>query len=260
MEDFSFKELYGVSLKATSEMEIEGRKIEPGETIAVFDKIMFSTFSETKDVRVAQGGYGNKGLIYWETNKDIRLTLSQGVFSTTQMALMTNTKLLKNEGDEIIVVSARDTIETDENGAAATKHEMNGLTFVYDAETGARVLDAVCEGTTVTTNVPYQSLIVDYQYNYDNGYTSFVFGQNLTNKYLSLEGKTRVKDDVTGQVTTGIIKIPKLRLLSNLSIRLGKDAVPVAPSLNAIALPVGERGKEVIMEMAILNDEIDSDL
>jgi hypothetical protein len=36
----------------------------------------------------------------------------------------------------------------------------------------------------------------------------------------------RVKDDVTGKVTTGIINIPKLRLMSDLSIRVGSDAIP----------------------------------
>jgi hypothetical protein len=39
MNDFGFKELYEVSLKATSNMEVGGIKIEAGETIASFDKI-----------------------------------------------------------------------------------------------------------------------------------------------------------------------------------------------------------------------------
>jgi hypothetical protein len=68
--------------------------------------------------------------------------------------------------------------------------------------------------------------LVDYWYDYDNGYTTLTIGQALTRGYLSLIGKMRVKDDVTGRVTTGIISIPKLRLMSDLSIRVGSDAIP----------------------------------
>lgn len=260
MDNFSMKELYDVSLKATSMIEIGDRKIEPGEIITIFDKIQLSTFSEEKDVRTAHGGYGDRARIYWETTKDVRFSLTQGVFSKLQWALMMNSKIVTNQGNETFMVSVREAIETDENGVAATAHEMTEPIFVYDANTGARITPTEATSTTITTSTPYQSLIVDYQYNYDNGYTSFVFGRNLMGIYLSLEGKTRVKDDVTGQVTTGIIKIPKLRLLSNLSIRLGQNAAPVALTLNAVALPVGERGHETIMEIDILSDDIDSDL
>lgn len=260
MDNFSMKELYDVSLKATSMIEIGDRKIEPGEIITIFDKIQLSTFSEEKDVRTAHGGYGDRARIYWETTKDVRFSLTQGVFSKLQWALMMNSKIVTNQGNETFMVSVREAIETDENGVAATAHEMTEPIFVYDANTGARITPTEATSTTITTSAPYQSLIVDYQYNYDNGYTSFVFGRNLMGIYLSLEGKTRVKDDVTGQVTTGIIKIPKLRLLSNLSIRLGQNTAPVAPTLNAVALPVGERGHEIIMEIDILSDDIDSDL
>jgi hypothetical protein len=54
-----------------------------------------------------------------------------------------------------------------------------------------------------------------------------VVGRPLTNGYLSLSGKTRVKDEITGQVTTGIINIPKLKLMSDLSMRLGDNATPI---------------------------------
>lgn len=260
MNDFSMKELYDVSLKATTEIEIGSRKIEPGEIITVFDKVLLSTFSEEKDVRTAHGGYGDRARIYWETSKDIRFALTQGVFSKTQWALMMNSKIISDNGPETFMVSVRESIETDENGVAATAHEMNDPIFVYDAETGERIIPIETAPTTIMVDGSYRSLIVDYQYNYNNGFTSFVFGRNLMGIYFSLEGKTRVKDDVTGQVTTGIIKIPKLRLLSNLSMRLGQNAAPVAPTINAVALPVGERGHETIMEIDILNDDIDSDL
>jgi len=85
-------------------------------------------------------------------------------------------------------------------------------------------------------------------------------GQALTRGYLSLNGKMRVKDDDTGKVKTGIIRIPKLRLMSDLSIRVGNDAIPQVGRFDAIAVPEGARGQSKVMEIIFLNDDIDADM
>jgi hypothetical protein len=143
---------------------------------------------------------------------------------------------------------------------AEVKHIITEPIFVYDKNTGKRIVDFTFGDNTVTTGQNYQELVVDYYYNYDNGYSILSFGRGLANGYLSLEGKTRVKDDITGQVTTGIIKIPKLKLLSNLSMRLGQDAIPLVGRLDAVAIPTGERGHKKVMELIFLSDDIDSDM
>ena len=85
-------------------------------------------------------------------------------------------------------------------------------------------------------------------------------GRPLTQGYLSLMGKMRVKDDITGKVKTGIIKIPKLRLMSDLSMRVGSDAIPQVGRLDAVAVPEGGRGQSKVMEIIFLNDDIDADM
>jgi hypothetical protein len=102
--------------------------------------------------------------------------------------------------------------------------------------------------------------LIDYYYDYNNNYEIFSVGSPLISGFVSLEGKMRVKDDTTGQITTGIIRIPKLKLLSNLSMRLGQDAIPMVGRLDAIAVPTGERGQKKVMEIIFLNDDIDSDM
>jgi hypothetical protein len=42
--ELGFKELYSVLLKATYPIEVGGNIIEPGETIASFDKIQIANF------------------------------------------------------------------------------------------------------------------------------------------------------------------------------------------------------------------------
>jgi hypothetical protein len=173
---------------------------------------------------------------------------------------MTNAKCIIEEGRSTIDINRREVVETNESGTATVKYNIVEPMFVYDKMTGERVTTFTYTGDTIHTNLKYTELIVDYYYDYDNGYSILSFGRGLTNGYLSLEGKTRVKDDITGQVTTGIIKIPKLKLLSNLSMRLGQDAVPLVGRLDAVAVPTGERGHKKVMELIFLNDDIDSDI
>lgn len=255
-----FKELYDVSLKTTYPIETGDRKIEVGETIAVFDKIQIGNFEEKKNFISAKGGFDNRAHVWWEETKEIRVNLAQGVFSKSQFALMTNAKFLVNEGDSTVLVNRRESLETNEKGVATSKYPIHEPVFVYNKETGEKITNFTCNGNNLILNQSYLEVVVDYYYNYDNGYTVFSIGRALTNGYLSLEGKTRVKDDITGQVTTGIIKIPKLKLLSNLSMRLGQDAIPLVGRLDAVAVPTGERGQKKVMELIFLNDDIDSDI
>ena len=84
--------------------------------------------------------------------------------------------------------------------------------------------------------------------------------KRFLNGFLTFEGRTRVKDDITGQTHTGIIKIPKLKLMSDLSMRLGQDATPVLGTFKAVGYPVGVKGNKKAMEIILLDDDIDSDL
>ena len=258
--DIGFKELYDVSLKATYPIEMGGRTIEVGETIAAFDKIQIANFEEKKNFISANGGYDNRAHVWWEETKEIRVTLAQGVFSREQLALMTNAKYVTDEGKSFVSVNRREEVESDVNGIAETKFEIFQPVFIYDKETGEKITDYTINGNRISIGLSYKDIIVDYYYQYDNHYSVLSFGHALTNGYLSLEGKTRVKDDITGQVTTGIIKIPKLKLLSDLSMRLGQDAVPLVGRLDAVAVPTGERGHKKVMELIFLNDDIDSDM
>jgi hypothetical protein len=99
-----------------------------------------------------------------------------------------------------------------------------------------------------------------YRYNYSNGAAVAIIGPQFTQGFLELEGKTRVKDDTSGLITTGIIKIPKLKLMSGLSMRLGAQANPVVGNFNAEGVPVGSGRNSYVMEIYFLDEDIDSDM
>jgi hypothetical protein len=98
MNEMGFKELYEVSLKSTSILEVNGTKVEPGETIAFFDKIQIANFQEIKSTSSSNGGWDNRAYIYWDTTKEIKINFTQGVFSKTQLALMSNASLVNDNG------------------------------------------------------------------------------------------------------------------------------------------------------------------
>ena len=258
--ELGFKELYEVSLKATQFIEVGGVRVEPGETVASFDSIQIANFQEIKSVVSANGGYGNSALIYWDSTKELKISFTQGVFSKVQFALMNNTNLISSNGDEIVSINSRGDFESDGEGRIFIGKVLREPIFIYDKETGEKITDWTFDAQTIYLKQRYKSVVVDYWFDYYNGFSKFLVGRPLTTGYLSLTGKTRVKDDTTGKVVTGIIKIPKLRLMSDLSMRVGSDAIPQVGRLDAVAVPEGARGQQKVMEIIFLNDDIDADM
>lgn len=258
--ELGFKELYEVSLKSTLPIEVSDIKIEAGETIASFDRIQIANFQEVKSIASTKGGWDNRAHIFWETTKEVKINFTQGIFSKIQLALMTNAQLINNEGEQIIPINKREEFESDEHGKVIIGHTLREPVFVYDKATGKKITGWTSTNDSILLNEAYRSVIVDYWYDYDNGCQIMTVGRPLTQGYLSLVGKMRVKDDITGKVKTGIIKIPKLRLMSDLSIRVGSDAIPQVGRLDAVAVPEGGRGQSKVMEIIFLNDDIDADM
>ena len=116
------------------------------------------------------------------------------------------------------------------------------------------------EENTYLAPAAYTDIICDYYYDYNDGAQFVTIGNQLINGFLRLEGKTRVKDDITGKTRTGIIEIPKLKLMSGLSMRLGKNANPVVANFRTVAVPIGARENSTVINIFFLNDDIDSDM
>ena len=257
---FGFKELYDVTLKATYPIEVSGRKIEKGEVVAIFDNISLAQFNEIKTFVSANGGFNNRARVFWTDTKEMKLSFSQGVFSREQMALMSNAKLLSSSDTEPLQVHKREILESDDDGYITLQHEPVQY-FVYNKDTGAKLAaDWYVDKSQLKIETPYTDVIVDYEYNYTKSYTTLAVGRALTDGYLSFTAKTRIKDDVTGQVKTGIINIPKLKLMSDLSMVLGENASPQVGRFDAVAIPVGTKGNQVVMDFVMLDEDIDSDM
>ena len=257
---FSFKELYDCFLKITYPLEIAGRNYEVGETIAKFDKIQIAGLQEFSKVVTANGGFDNRAHIFWNETKDVTLNFSQGVFSKLHFALLTNSKLIQLGIGSVILVSKQEEKESSEQGVILLDEIPKTHLFVYNKETGEKLIYSKTGDKELTIQQTFLDVVVNYEYEYDKGGHLVKIGQNLIPGFLSFEAKTRVKDDNTGQTVTGMIKIPKLKLMSDLSMRLGTQAQPVGANFSAVGVPVGSRGSTYVSEFYFLNNDIDSDL
>ena len=255
----SFKTLENVHLKATYDIEAGGISFKEGETIALFDKIQISNFNEIKDYVAARGGFDNRGHVFWETTRAIQFTFSQGVFSKIQFGLLNNAKVITVSNDNPLLLTFDDELESDSIGILRPTKQPVDQIFVYDKMTGER-LNWEPSGVSFKIREPYKDVIMRYRYNYIEGATVLKFGQQFLNGFLELEAKTRVKDDTSGLITTGIIKIPKLKLMSGLSIRLGAQANPVVGNFRAEGVPVDSRKNSYVAEFYFLDNDIDSDM
>ena len=259
--EFGLKELYDLTLKATYPIEVEGRKFEAGEVIARFDKIQIANFREIASRVSANGGKNNSALVVWEDTKEIQLNFTQGIFSKRQFALLSNSNLVKFAPAEKILLSAHFTGESDEGGRIQLTKEKVSSVFVYDAKTYEKLTSKSVdlEKGEIVIDTPYCDVEVDYQYVYTNEVSTMTVGKRLIEGFLQLEGKTRVKDDITGKTRTALLRIPRLKLVSDLSMRLGREAGPLLANFAAIGYPEGSRDKTV-MEMLFLSDDIDAEM
>ena len=260
--EFSLKELYDVFLKTTYPMEIAGKQFQEGETLCIFDKIQIASFNERKAVITAHGGFEDRDRVFWESTKEIDIDFSQGIFNTLQFALLNNAKLLRTVNDTAIRIPIREKIESNRQKKVILSHVpcAQKEVFFYNAQTGEKVDLPFVQERAYEAPTTFTEYLCDYYYDYEDGAQYVMLGNRLINGFLRLEGKTRVKDDITGKTRTGIIEIPKLKLVSGLSMRLGKNANPVVANFRTVAVPIGARENSTVINIFFLNDDIDSDM
>ena len=254
------KELYDVTLKASYPIKIGQRTLEPGEIIARFDKIMLANFQEVKKVAKAHGGYNDITYITWDTTKEVDLVFTQGIFSKSHLALLSNAQLIELTSTEDTFITQTDKIgvEEFENNQFKIRHPYVDKLFIYNESTGERITDYLeIDKQTFQLNRPID-VIVTYEFKYKNNIQMVKVGQRLIQGFLQLEGRVRTKDDITGKTKTGIIKIPKLKMMSDLSMRLGENASPMVATFKAIGYPVGVKGEGNVMDIYFLEDDIDA--
>lgn len=269
MDYFGVKELYAVTLKCTSNMEINGEWFEKGEPIISFDKIQIAYLDEQKHRTSAQGGYHNQTFITWEDTTGMRVQLSEGIISKTGLALISNSGILAQDNTKIVIPYSEILESEGENGEWFINVKYPLATKPYIRRNGKKITDFTCKGqdTKIKINNVQDDAEIEppiytvyYDYIYEGNTSKMCVGQRLVHGFLSLTGRMRLKDDQSGKEITCLIEIPKVQLMSDLTMRLGSEVSPYVYGFNLQAHPVGERGNQYVCKFTMLDRDIDSDI
>lgn len=259
MDRFSgMKELYDVSLRLNAPLEIGNKKYDINESILNFKTAEIAQIDEGKKNVQARGGYHNNPLVNWEIDKEMNFAISNGVLSPTSWSLLSNSKLKEpviksvQYNEELHVIEEGEYCYVDLKYYPNSCNQLMGIQpnpelepmpmgrrpelmlkpllpsktkwiFIYDIETGKRIRDFEIYRNRIYFKENIRRVEIDYTFNYEDKIRTIEVGNRLLNGFLRLTGKMSVKDEKSGEVTTAILEMPKIKLSSSLSMRLGKN-------------------------------------
>lgn len=285
---FGTKELYEVVLKAKLPMVFGSRRLEAGEPVLYFENISLAMLREQRSPIIARGGWSNMPRVIWEDSSEIQFTLSEGVMSSISMAILLSSTMLEIVPQDKILVPKREGPYRPDLGDNIIKLEHwpseKKKTFIYEYARdvaqkkiyGKRAYDtekynnyleapprlALFENKECDTPVNgTKEYIIDYYYEYIDEAIIYLIQKERFNGLFTLEGKFYSKDENEGMDYTNLIYMPKVRVVSNIDLRLGERANPTVATFNIIGLPEKtEESNNMIVKITRLNQDIDEEL
>lgn len=291
------KEMYDVNIRLNDPITIGSRQYDINETILSFDKAEIAQLQQQKSVKSARGGYGNRALIDWEMDKECTFAITHGLLSLSSWAILSNSKIGEEQKKSVNYREKIKVIEDDDFWFVDLKFIPNHIDgewgiqgnpnnepmpmgrkpwlplkplppqrdkyiFCYDCETGRRIMNFDICGNRVIFHGDHREVLVDYTFDYDDGIRELNIGSRLFSGYLNLTAKMTTKDYFDGQPRTAILEIPKLKLNSNLAMRIGQNVEnPVISDFYFTGYPnEGRRIEdEVVCKLTFLNTELTGD-
>ena len=294
---YGHKELYEVVLRAKTPMQFGDRHIEEQEPVLFFDNISMSTLTEQNRPVFARGGFGNLPRVIWDDRSEVQFQMIQGVMSSAGMGILLSANVLqKEEGTPMYIHMKEGPMELSTLPIIINNEEKQVPYFtlkykpVFYPEKKIFIFD--CDRKAIQQKLygrinkqisPYGDEIyrleiyqdknleipaekgrkyaVDYYYKYEDKALIYSVQKERFNGLFTLEAKFYSKDENEGQNYTNVLYMPKVRIVSNINLRLGERADPTVSTFNIIGLPetVGEY-KNLIMDITRLNIDIDADI
>ena len=268
-------------------MQFGDRYIEADEPVLYFQNIAMSMLSEQSKEVYARGGWLNQPKVIWQDRSEIRFQMSEGVVSQFGFGILLGAKVaLKGGSKPILMHKTEGPMEINDQHQLFLEHWPVGnerkKTFIFDYARDAvqhkiygRRITGKSDGfggerpclelyedknlkTLADTDKKY---VVDYYYEYGNGVISYTVQKERFNGLFTLEGKFYSKDENGGKNYTNILYMPKVRIVSDINLRLGERADPTVSAFDIIGLPetVGD-DKDLIVEIQHLGEDLDADI
>ena len=290
---FGIKELYEVVLRAKVPMQFGSRFIEEGEPVLYFENINMAAISEKNNTIMARGGWANMPRVIWEDRSEVSFYMSEGVMSSISMSVLLSANVTSEKQQDLPMYIPKregpfELIEKEVDGQIYNvlyiTHkpvyypEKKIFIFEYSRDVAqkkvygkplevndplGRTCLAIFEDKELKQNADNdKEYLVDYYYEYGDEALIYVVQKERFNGLFTLEGKFYSKDENEGLNYTNLIYMPKVRVVSDINLRLGERADPAVSTFNIIGLPenVGGNKKSLIMEITRLNSDEDGDM
>ena len=290
---FGIKELYEVVLRAKVPMQFGSRFIEEGEPVLYFENINMAAISEKNNTIMARGGWANMPRVIWEDRSEVSFYMSEGVMSSISMSVLLSANVTSEKQQDLPMY-----IPKREGPFELVEKEVDGQVYnvlyishkpvyypekkIFIFEYSRDVAQKKVYGKPLEVNDPLgrtclaifkdkelkqnadndKEYLVDYYYEYGDEALIYVVQKERFNGLFTLEGKFYSKDENEGLNYTNLIYMPKVRVVSDINLRLGERADPAVSTFNIIGLPenVGGNKKSLIMEITRLNSDEDGDM
>ena len=294
-QTIGMKEMYDISIRLNQPLMIGERQYDINETILNIEKAEIAQVQQVKSIKSATGGYQNRTLVEWEVDKECKFAITHGLISTTSLAIISNSKIKERKTKSINYREKLTVIEDNDfwfvdlkfmpnhiNGTFGLQYnpenekmpmgrkpylplkplppQRDKFIFCYDAETGYKIKNFDICGNRIVFHAEHKFVIVDYTFDYDDGLRELNIGNRLLGGYLNLSAKMTTKDHSDGKVKTAIIEMPKIKLASNLNMKLGEEiGAPIVSDFFFIAYPNESRTDETVCYLSFLNSELTDD-
>lgn len=295
---FGHKELYQVVLRAKTPMQFGNRRIEADEPVLYFDDINMSLLTEQNQPVFARGGYENMPRVIWDERSEVQFQMTDGVMSSVGMSILLSANVLSEQDKNPLYISMK---EGPLSPVYTYKKEVNGVEIdfpcielrhrpigyptkkIFIFEYSRNAIQKKCYGEWVQVTDGYDNVhdclalsydknlsdpvkksrefVVDYYYQYEDEALIYSVEKERFNGLFTLEAKFYSKDENEGRNYTNVLYMPKVRIVSNINLRLGERADPTVSTFGIIGLPetVGDQ-KNLIMEITRLGEDIDADI
>jgi hypothetical protein len=277
---FGVKELYEVVLKAKVPMQFGSRRLEEGEPVLYFENVSISMLSERNSPIMARGGWSNMPRVIWEDRSEVTFSLTEGVMSSISMGILLSANMTeKQEGTSIAVPMREGPFELDSDNCFILNHmpilPPRKKVFIYEYERDVGQKKVYGEIVQNIHNIAGEEIprirvkeadatkhyMVDYYYEYKDEALIYLIQKERFNGLFTLEGKFYSKDENDGLNYTNLIYMPKVRVVSDINLRLGERADPTTSVFNIVGMPEKtDDSNNLIVRITRLNQDIDADI
>ena len=271
-------------------MQFGSRRIEEGEPVLYFENIMMSMLTEKNSPIMARGGWSNLPRVIWEDRSEVQFSLSEGVMSSISMGILLSAGVSTPGKDEPLLVPKREgpyslnaehqlylehwpvpieqkktfifNYQRDVAQRKVYGKYIHGKVDPFNAEKELPCIEVYEDKELTELADINKQYIVDYYYEYEKEALIYTLQKERFNGLFTLEGKFYSKDENEGLNYTNLIYMPKVRVVSDISLRLGERADPTMSVFNIIGLPenVGSNKKGLILEITRLSSDEDADI